>query len=273
MIVLRAMTSALALLCMCTAAAGGEADLARDGSQGPLGEWPDFTPIGFITAPHPDDPGTQTYLYGDWGGIVGEELIFLEDGLLKLLYHSYHETCMTQHAHEEEIVHDWALGYDKVTKVKFTPLVRPGGPNPGPAWVPHLGEHGKVRLFYGGLRPHSLLLVAGLGGHLVRPPGQSHHRARPVPRRRSRLGIPADADAPDRRRLPPLRPRLQRGPRRLRAVAARTYLAVASRPDVTAVEGTPSGGSGPELVTVAPNPGLGAARLEFLLSEPEVQTT
>jgi len=39
-----------------------------DGANGPLGEWPDFTPIGFITAPHPDYPEYQTHLYGDWGG-------------------------------------------------------------------------------------------------------------------------------------------------------------------------------------------------------------
>ena len=46
-----------------------------DSSTGPLGEWPEFVPIGFITAPHPDDPQYQTYLYGDWGSIVGEEFI------------------------------------------------------------------------------------------------------------------------------------------------------------------------------------------------------
>ena len=39
-----------------------------DGANGPLGEWPVFTPNGFITAPHPDYPGYQTHLYGDWGG-------------------------------------------------------------------------------------------------------------------------------------------------------------------------------------------------------------
>ena len=39
-----------------------------DWANGPLGEWPDFTPIGFITAPHPDYPEYQTHLYGDWGG-------------------------------------------------------------------------------------------------------------------------------------------------------------------------------------------------------------
>ena len=52
---------------------------------GPLGEWPDFTPIGFITAPHPDYPQYQTHLYGDWGGIVGEEFVFLQGSLPILL--------------------------------------------------------------------------------------------------------------------------------------------------------------------------------------------
>ena len=131
----------------------------NDGSLGPLGQWPDFTPIGFITAPHPDNPEYQTYLYGDWGAIVGEEFIFLQDGLIKLLYHSYHETYLTEHAHEEEILSDWALGYDAVTKIKFTPLAQPGGPIPGPAWDhtdtpaylqhPVTGEH----LIYNTVRP------------------------------------------------------------------------------------------------------------------------
>jgi hypothetical protein len=126
---------------------------------GPLGEWPDFTPIGFITAPHPDNPQYQTHLYGDWGGIVGEEFIFLQDDMIKLLYHSYHETYMTEHPHEEEILNDWALGYDPVSKIKYTPLVKPGGPNPGPAWDhtdtpgyiqhPITGEH----LIYNTVRP------------------------------------------------------------------------------------------------------------------------
>ena len=49
------------------------------GSEGPLGEWPDFTPIGFITAPHPDYPEVQTHLYGDWARKVPKRLdvIFL----------------------------------------------------------------------------------------------------------------------------------------------------------------------------------------------------
>jgi len=126
---------------------------------GPLGEWPDFTPIGFITAPHPDDPQYQTHLYGDWGGIVGEEFIFLQENKIKLLYHSYHETYMTEHSHQEQILTDWALGYNPVTKIKYTPLVKPGGSNPGPAWDhtdtpgyiqhPVTGEH----LLYNTVRP------------------------------------------------------------------------------------------------------------------------
>lgn len=128
-------------------------------SDGPLGEWPDFTPIGFITAPHPDDPSYQTHLYGDWGGIVGEEFIFLQDGMIKLLYHSYHETYMTKHPYEEEVLHNWTLGYNPVTKIKYAPLVQPGGPIPGPAWDhtdtpgyiqhPITGEH----LIYNTVRP------------------------------------------------------------------------------------------------------------------------
>ena len=135
------------------------ADLPRDGEDGPLGEWPDFVPIGFITAPHPDDPDYQTHLYGDWGSIVGEEFIFLQDGLVKLLYHSYHETYLTERIHELELLDDWALGYDPITKIKYTPLVRPGGPIPGPAWShtdtpayiqhPLTGEH----LIYNTVRP------------------------------------------------------------------------------------------------------------------------
>jgi hypothetical protein len=130
-----------------------------DGTDGPLGEWPDFTPIGFITAPHPDNPNYQTHLYGDWGGIVGEEFIFLQDSKIKLLYHSYHETYLTDHPHQEEVIRNWTLGYDPITKIKYTPLVKPGGPNPGPAWEhtdtpgyiqhPITGEH----LIYNTVRP------------------------------------------------------------------------------------------------------------------------
>jgi hypothetical protein len=46
------------------------------GSDGPLGEWPDFTPIGFITAPDPDNPQYQTHLYGDWGASLVKNLFF-----------------------------------------------------------------------------------------------------------------------------------------------------------------------------------------------------
>lgn len=130
-----------------------------DGAVGPLGEWPDFVPNGFITAPHPDDPEEQTFLYGDWGAIVGEEFIFLQDGKVKLLYHSYHESYLTERVHERELLDDWALGYDAITKIKFTPLAQPGGPNPGPAWEhtdtpgylqhPITGEH----LLYNTVRP------------------------------------------------------------------------------------------------------------------------
>ena len=128
-------------------------------SDGPMGEWPYFTPIGFITAPHPDYPEYQTHLYGDWGGIVGEEFIFIQDDMIKLLYHSYHETYMTDHPLEEEVLSDWSLGYNPVTKIKYTPLVQPGGPYPGPAWDhtdtpgyiqhPITGEH----LLYNTVRP------------------------------------------------------------------------------------------------------------------------
>jgi hypothetical protein len=104
------------------------------GTDGPLGEWPNFTPIGFITAPDPDNPQYQTHLYGDWGGIVGEEFIFLDEDKIKLLYHSYHEIYLTEREHESDILDNWTLGYDPVTKIKYTPLVSPGGPNPGPAW-------------------------------------------------------------------------------------------------------------------------------------------
>jgi len=128
-------------------------------TEGPLGEWPEFIPIGFITAPHPDNPNYQTHLYGDWGGIVGEEFIFLQDDLIKLLYHSYHETYMTDHPHQEDIINDWTLGYNPNTKIKYTPLAKPGGPYPGPAWEhtdtpgyiqhPITGEH----LIYNTVRP------------------------------------------------------------------------------------------------------------------------
>ena len=130
-----------------------------DGTNGPLGEWPDFTPIGFITAPHPDYPEFQTHLYGDWGSIVGEEFIFLQDDKIKLLYHSYHETYLTQRLHDYNVLDNWTLGYDPVTKIKYTPLANPGGPNPGPAWEhtdtpgyiqhPITGEH----LLYNTVRP------------------------------------------------------------------------------------------------------------------------
>ncbi len=128
-------------------------------TDGPLGEWPDFTPEGFITAPHPDDTQYQTYLYGDWGGIVGEEFIFLQENKIKLLYHSYHETYLTEHPHQEELLSNWTLGYDPSTKIKYTPLVKPGGPIPGPSWEhtdtpgyiqhPITGEH----LIYNTVRP------------------------------------------------------------------------------------------------------------------------
>jgi len=128
-------------------------------SDGPLNEWPEFTPIGFITAPHPDYPEYQTHLYGDWGGIVGEEFIFLQDDKIKLMYHSYHETYITDHPHQEDVLSNWTLGYDPVTKIKYTPLVKPGGPYPGPAWEhtdtpgyiqhPITGEH----LLYNTVRP------------------------------------------------------------------------------------------------------------------------
>jgi hypothetical protein len=128
-------------------------------SDGPLNQWPDFTPIGFITAPHPDYPEYQTHLYGDWGGIVGEEFIFIQDDMIKLLYHSYHETYMTDHPLEADVLSDWSLGYNPVTKVKYTPLAKPGGPYPGPAWDhtdtpgyiqhPITGEH----LLYNTVRP------------------------------------------------------------------------------------------------------------------------
>ncbi|MEE9553312.1 MAG: dockerin type I repeat-containing protein [candidate division Zixibacteria bacterium] len=126
---------------------------------GPLGEWPQFTPIGYITAPHPDNPQFQTHLYGDWGGIVGEEFIFIQDNKIKLLYHSYHETYLTEHPLQENILDNWALGYDPITKVKYTPLACPGGSIPGPAWShtdtpgyiqhPITGEH----LIYNTVRP------------------------------------------------------------------------------------------------------------------------
>ena len=127
--------------------------------EGPLGEWPEFVPQGFITAPHPQNPDIQTHLYGDWGGIVGEEFLVIQDSRVKLLYHSYHETYVTSHLHQEDIMQDWELGYDPVTFVKHTPLAKPGGPYPGPAWAhtdtpgylqhPLSGEH----LLYNTVRP------------------------------------------------------------------------------------------------------------------------
>ncbi len=136
-----------------------DATNTTNGADGPLGEWPDFTPIGYITAPDPDNPQYQTHLYGDWGGIVGEEFIFLQDDQIKLLYHSYHETYMTQRAHEFNVLDNWTLGYDPITKIKLTPLVKPGGPIPGPAYLhtdtpsylyhPITGEH----LLYNSVRP------------------------------------------------------------------------------------------------------------------------
>jgi hypothetical protein len=79
--------------------------------------------------------------------------------MIKLLYHSYHETYMTQREHDYIVLDNWSLGYDPVTKIKFTPLVKPGGPNPGPAWEhtdtpgyiqhPLTGEH----LIYNTVRP------------------------------------------------------------------------------------------------------------------------
>jgi len=151
---------AVALHCFgSTAALTQDPGTPRDGSSGPLGQWPDFVPIGFITAPHPDDPQQQTYLYGDWGAIVGEEFIFLQEDKIKLLYHSYHETYLTERVHELDVLDNWALGYDAITKIKFTPLARPGGPIPGPAWEhtdtpgylqhPITGEH----LLYNTVRP------------------------------------------------------------------------------------------------------------------------
>ncbi len=127
--------------------------------EGPLGEWPDFKPIGYITAPHPQNPNYQTHLYGDWGGIVGEEFLVIQDSLIKLLYHSYHATYMTKHLNQEDIMQDWELGYDPITYEKYTPLASPGGPYPGPAWNhtdtpgyilhPVTGEH----LLYNTVRP------------------------------------------------------------------------------------------------------------------------
>jgi PKD repeat protein len=128
-------------------------------TNGPLGEWPDFSPIGFITAPHPDYPEYQTHLYGDWGSIVGEEFIFLQDSMIKLLYHSYHETYMTQRVYEYAVLDNWSLGYDPVTKIKLTPLVKPGGPIPGPAYLhtdtPSYIHHPITRehLIYNTVRP------------------------------------------------------------------------------------------------------------------------
>lgn len=131
---------------------------------GPLGEWPDFVPQGFITAPHPQDSSYQTHLYGDWGGIVGEEFLVIQEGLIKLFYHSYHETYLTQHPHEEDIMQDWALGYRPDTHEKFPPLAQPGGPYPGPAWN-HTDTPGYIQhpvteehLLYNTVRPGTVHL-------------------------------------------------------------------------------------------------------------------
>jgi len=132
------------LVCPVGLAAAVQGPAKASGADGPLGEWPRFAPIGCITAPHPDNPAVQTPLYGDWGGIVGEEFLVLEGGELKLLYHSYHATYLTEHAHSDELLHDWALGYDPVTKQKYTPLAKPGGPVPGPAWE-HTDTPGYLR--------------------------------------------------------------------------------------------------------------------------------
>ncbi|MHC4945435.1 MAG: hypothetical protein ACYTG7_20680 [Planctomycetota bacterium] len=151
--------SAVALLLNCTAALASDTGHEADGANGPLGKWPNFEPIGFITAPHPDYPQYQTHLYGDWGAIVGEEFIFIQDNMVKLLYHSYHETFLTERILERKILDNWALGYDPDTKMKYTPLAKPGGPYPGPAWAhtdtpgyihhPITGEH----LLYNTVRP------------------------------------------------------------------------------------------------------------------------
>ena len=145
---------------MATPARGEERD--RDphaGTMGPLGEWPRFTPIGYITAPHPNNPQVQTHLYGDWGSIVGEEFLFLQDDMLKLLYHSYHATHITERPLTARVLDNWALGYDPFTKQRYPPLIQPGGPMPGPAWLhtdtpgylhhPATGEH----LLYYSVRP------------------------------------------------------------------------------------------------------------------------
>ena len=142
---------------------------------GPLGEWPDFTPIGFITAPHPANPNVQTHLYGDWGGVVGEEFLEIQNGSLKLFYHSYHETYMTTRPHDEYFLDNWELGYDSITHIKHSPLAKPGGPNPGPAWNhtdtpayiehPLSGEH----LLYNTVRPGTKHLNpnwTGIPGHV-----------------------------------------------------------------------------------------------------------
>ena len=90
---------------------------------------------------------------------MGEEFIFLQENMIKLLYHSYHETYMTERIHQLDLLDDWALGYDAKTKIKFTPLAQPGGPIPGPAWEhtdtpgymqhPITGEH----LLFNTVRP------------------------------------------------------------------------------------------------------------------------
>ena len=164
---MRAHLSVFAAAILVSLGTGDSATVTRAGSEpgpspganGPLGQWPEFVPIGYITAPHPDNPSIQTHLYGDWGGIVGEEFMCLQGGKVKLLYHSYHEAYLTERIHERELLSDWALGYDAQTKQKCTPLARPGGPVPGPAYEhtdtpaylrhPLTGEH----LLYNTVRP------------------------------------------------------------------------------------------------------------------------
>ncbi len=114
------------------------------GKEGPLGEWPTFEPIGFITATFPDSPAFQTHLYGDAGGTVGEEFILIQDNKLKLIYHSYHESYMVERTHEKEVLDNWSLGYDPVTQVKHLPFVRTGGPDSGGAWA-HTDTPGYIK--------------------------------------------------------------------------------------------------------------------------------
>jgi hypothetical protein len=66
---------------------------------------------------------------------------------------------LTFRAHEYNVLNDWELGYDPVTKIKYTPLVKPGGPYPGPAWdhtdTPGYIQHPITRehLIYNTVRP------------------------------------------------------------------------------------------------------------------------